>query len=78
MFGVHEVSRYLFLVSFLLLAVANFTSLRLKSAPPSGSGPFCWPWQLRDRYTRNGFVMNLAGLILWLASTAIGSVEWFL
>ena len=68
-------SGYMLLAAVLFLVVANFSSMRLKSAPPIGSGSFRWPWQLSDRYTRRGFVFNSIGLGLWVVGSIWGFID---
>ena len=65
--------RYSFLAGLLLISIANL-SMRSQSAPPIGSGPFCWPWQARDRYTPRGFVLHLAGCALWAFSAVESAI----
>jgi len=65
-----------FMVGLVLLSVANL-SMRLKSAPPVGSGPFMWPWQMRDRFTSRGYIINLAGVFLWVISAIANAIIQF-
>lgn len=74
---IEELSNFLILSAMVLLAAANFTSMRLNSAPPIGSGPRCWPWQLQDRYTRRGFVVNSVGLVFWILGVLLSTVQLF-
>ena len=68
---VRDLSSYFFLAGAVLVAAANLSTMRLKTAPPIGSGPHHWPWQLRGRYTRRGFYANSLGLVFWAVGVLV-------
>ncbi len=55
------------LMGFALLAISN-VAMRTKEAPPLGSGPFRWPWQVRSWFTAPGYWVQLFGWVFWVTA----------
>ena len=67
------------LVLFILGASMVFLTaafMRIATAPTLGSDPFRWPWQVRSWYSPAGYVMHLAGWVMWVASAWIQLGIW--
>ena len=60
----------LFIVGVALVFLTS-AFMRTATAPALGSESFRWPWQVRSWYSPAGYVLHLAGWVMWVASAGI-------
>ena len=63
----------LFILGLALVVTASLF-MRSKTAPATGAGPFCWPWQAKDRYTPRGFQLFILGCTFWAVAAILAGV----